>query len=83
MYGSGWISAYEYVEDGAIADPWRSTRPWASVSIREGGLQTCLGDRSMRECKNAIEGMCADGLGFRGFILRDEPEEISLPSGKL
>ena len=32
--------AYEYVDDGAFAEPWLDVRPWASVRIWEMGLQT-------------------------------------------
>ena len=64
--------AYEYLYDGAFAEPWLDARPWTSACIRELGLQTCLGKKALREKKKAAEGTCAARINLRGLMLCTE-----------
>ena len=75
--------AYEYVDDGAFAEPWLDTRPWTSVRIWELGLQTCLGAKALHEEKKTVEGTCATRVNLWGLLLCTESETLSLPEPKL
>ena len=75
--------AYEYVDDGAFAEPWLDTRPWTSVRIWEAGLQSCLGAKALHEDKKKAEGTCATRLTLWGLVVCTESETLSLPEPKL
>ena len=55
-------AAYEYVGDGALAEPWLDIRPWTSAKIWEYGVQSCLSIKALRSKKRQVEGDCATSL---------------------
>ena len=81
--GPDGLTAYEYFDDGAFAEPLLSFRPWLSVTVWELGLQDCLGYGSLHEKKKAAEGECATSITLWGLNVCAESETISLPSDKL
>ena len=58
--------AYEYVGDGAFAEPWLDVRPWTAVKIWEQGLQTCLAKKALHADKRRVEGDCSTNMILRG-----------------
>ena len=64
--------AYEYVGDGAFAEPWRDIRPWTPVGIWAYGLQSCLGYKSLRDARRKVEGGCSTAIVLWGLHICTE-----------
>lgn len=77
------FTPYEYVEDGACAEPWLDTRPWTSVRFGELGLHSFLFLKSTHKDPMQVAGACATRIAL--WVL--EPcvtgADISLPGGKI
>lgn len=74
--------AYEYVDDGAFAEPWLAVRPWASSRIWGFGLQSCLGYKALRAKKRMAEGDCSTSMLLWGLNVCTKSETLSLPEDK-
>ena len=61
------LVAYEYVDDGAFAEPWLGLRPWLSVSLWEYGLMKRLCQKSLRLGKKAVDGSFAAKIALWGL----------------
>ena len=82
VMGPEGFRAYEYVEDGAFAEPWLDVRPWTSVRIWEVGLETCLWTIALRAEKKEAEGSLATRSVLWGLTLCAVEGAISLPVEK-
>ena len=74
--------AYEYVGDGAFAEPWLDVRPWTSARIWEYRSQSCLGTRALHDKKRRVEGDCPTCIALWGLSVCAKSETISSPLDK-
>lgn len=73
------LTAYDYVDDGAFAEPWLGIMPWLTVSVWKYGLQQCLGGMSLRTRKKEAEGDCATKIALLGMHICTTTDTIALP----
>ena len=73
---------YEYVDDGAFAEPWRDIRPRTSAAIRDFGLKSCLGATALHWKKRQVEGDCSTSMVIWGLNVCTKSESISSPLDK-
>ena len=75
--------AYEYVDDGAFAEPWLDTRLWTSAEIWGSDIQSRLGAKSLHAKKSTDRGRPRDIYHLTGLSICTETETMSFPMGKL
>ena len=75
--------AYQYVDDGAFAEPWIGMRPWQAVSLWQYGLARCLGPPVAHLKKKQLEGNAETCLGLWAINVSTVLQTFTLPQEKI
>ena len=59
--------AYQYVDDGALIEPWVGLMPWLAVSLWECGLTGCLCYKALNRKKREVEGNASTKFSPLGY----------------
>ena len=77
------LAAYEYVDDGAFAEPCSGLSPWLALSVWEFGIAQCLGATASHLGKKSAEGAFATKIALWGLDLCADSYIVSLPPDKI